>query len=134
METQKKPLTFICRCNGCRKVAKRYDSYYVESIAQETEGFYFSENTRRFFGVRLTGFYTLSGGGVLITSTKKAGFDTADGREIDHAYFCKFGNFVVNYDYKTKSQARKGLFSGSEAVDSCSCHGCQIERYEAANV
>jgi len=120
--------TFLCTCNGCRQVPKRFDSSYVEVIAQETEGFYFSPNTRKFFGVRLTGFYTLSSGGVLITATQKAGFSDSEGREINHAYFCKFGNLVKDFHYRTKLQARKNLFEGANDVDSCSCHGCQIER------
>lgn len=120
--------TFLCTCNGCRQAPKRFDSSHVEVIAQETEGFYFSESTRKFFGVRLTGFYTLSGGGVLITATQKAGFDSSAGREINHAYFCKFGNLVQDFHYSTKLQAKKNLFEGANAMDSCSCHGCQIER------
>jgi len=126
--TEKAKLTFTCTCNGCRQVPKRFDSSYVEGIAEETEGFYFSANTRKFFGVRLTGFYTLSGGGVVVIATQKAGFSDEAGREINHAYFCKFGNLVKDFHYKTKIQARKSLFEGSEAVDACSCHGCQIER------
>ena len=128
-ETKKEILTFLCSCNGCRKVSKRFDSSYVESIAQETEGFYFSASTRKFFGTRLTGFYTLASGGVVITSTQKTGFSDSEGREINHAYFCKFGNLVNDFHYKTKTQARKGLFrDGADLVDACACHGCQIER------
>jgi hypothetical protein len=127
--TQKEKLTFLCSCNGCRQVPKRFDSSHVEAIAQETEGFYFSANTRKFFGVRLTGFYTLGSGGVVVTATQKAGFSDSEGREINHAYFCKFGNLVQDFHYKTKTQSRKGLFrDGAELVDACACHGCQIER------
>jgi hypothetical protein len=127
-ETKKERLTFICECNGCRAIPKAFDSYYVEAIAEEVNGYYFSPATRRWFGVRLTGFVKLSSGGVIIKSTQKAGFADSDGREINHAYICKYGNFVTDYRYKTATQARKGLFEGSEAVAECSCHGCQIDR------
>jgi hypothetical protein len=116
-------LTFSCCCNGCRGITKRFDSYQVQVIAEETEGFYFSPSTRRFFRVRLADFHRLSGGGIVITSTKSAGPSTSDGREIDHAYFCKYGEIVENYTFTTKTQARKGLFSGSDSILNCSCHG-----------
>jgi hypothetical protein len=125
---QKTELSFPCTCNGCRQVPKRFDSHHVETIASEVEGFFFNESTRKFFGTRLTGFYTLSSGGVLITSTQKAGFDSSAGREYSHAYFCKFGNLLEAFRYSTKLQARKNLFEGANLADSCSCHGCQIER------
>ena len=121
-------LTFTCTCGGCRGVSKRFDSYYLEGIVEELEGFYFSPGTRRFFGTRLTGFHKLSSGGVLITSTQRAGFNDSDGREFNHAYFCKYGNLVKDFRFKTKTQARKAIFAGSDAVEACSCHGCQIDR------
>ena len=127
METKKK-LTFTCTCNGCRNIPKRFDSYQVEVIANEVEGYYFSPDTRRFFGVRLTGFYNLASGGVLITSTQKAGWEISDGREYNHAYFCKYGNLVKDFRFKSKTQAKKAIFTGSDAVEACSCHGCQIDR------
>ena len=125
---QNNKLTFTCTCNGCRGIAKRFDSNYIEGVIEEIEGFYFSPSTRRFFGARLTGFYKLSSGGVLVTSTQRAGFDTSAGREINHAYFCKYGNLVVDIHYKSKVQARKGLFTLSDKVDACDCHGCAIDR------
>ena len=131
--TQTQTPTFLCTCNGCRQIAKRFDSSHVEYIAQEVEGFFFSDSTRKFFGTRLTGFYTLSGGGVLITSTQKAGFDSSAGREYSHAYFCKFGNLVESFRYSTKLQARKNLFEGANLMEDCSCHGCQIERARIQN-
>lgn len=121
-------ITFTCTCNGCRNIPKRFDSYYVEAIVDELEGYYFAPGTRRFFHVRLTGFYTLSTGGVLITSTQAAGFSESDGREINHAYFCKYGHLVADIRYKTKIQARKGLFTLSDKVTACECHGCQLDR------
>jgi hypothetical protein len=121
-------LTFTCECGGCRGIAKRYDSSYIEGIIQELEGHYFSPSTRRFFGTRLTGFYTLSGGGVLITSTQKAGFDSSAGREIGHAYFCRYGTLVTDIRFNTKVQARKGLFTLADKLDYCACHGCKIDR------
>lgn len=125
---QNDKLTFTCTCNGCRGITKRFDSMYIEGILEEIEGFYFSPGTRRFFGVRLTGFYKLSSGGVLVTSTQKAGFDASDGREINHAYFCKYGNLVSDVRFKSKVQARKGLFTLSDKVLACDCHGCAIDR------
>ena len=128
MNTKENKLTFPCTCNGCRAIPARFDGYYVEGIIENLQGHYFSPATRRFFGTRLTGFYTLASGGVLITSTQRAGFEDKDGREINHAYFCKYGNLVEDYRFKTKTQARKGLFCGSEKVLSCACHGCQLDR------
>jgi hypothetical protein len=121
-------ITFTCSCNGCRAISKRFDSSYVEAIVEELEGYYFSPNTRRFFGTRLTGFYTLSSGGVLITSTQRAGFDSTAGREINNAYFCRYGNLVEDIRFTSKVQARKGLFTLSYKVEACSCHGCQLDR------
>lgn len=126
--TNQAKLTFPCTCNGCRAIPARFDSYYIEGIIENLQGYYFSPATRRFFGTRLTGFYTLASGGVLITSTQRAGFDDSAGREINHAYFCKYGNLVKDYRFKTKIQARKGLFCGSDEVLKCECHGCQLDR------
>jgi len=121
-------MTFVCTCNGCRAIPKAFDSSHVEAIAEEVNGYYFSAGTRRWFGTRLTGFMKLSCGGVIIKSTQKAGFSDSDGREINHAYVCKYGNLVTDYKYKTATQARKGLFKGLDALAQCSCHGCQADR------
>ena len=118
-------LAFICTCKGCLGIPARFDSYYVEEIVKDLQGFYFSPNTRKAWGTRLTGFYKLASGGVLITSTQKA-FNT--GRDINHAYFCKYGHLVDHLRLSTKSQARKALFTLSDKVLDCDCHGCQIDR------
>ena len=128
MATQDKKLTFTCTCNGCRAVPARFDSYYIEGIIQELQGHYFSESTRKFFRTRLINFWNLSSGGVLITSTQAAGFNASDGREYNHAYFCKYGNLVTDIQFKSKKQAGKGLFTLSDKVLACDCHGCQLDR------
>ena len=128
MTTETQKITFPCTCNGCRAIPARLDSYYVEGIVENLQGHYFTPATRRFFSVRLTNFHTLSSGGVLVISTQAAGFDKSDGREINHAYFCKYGNLVTDIRFKTKTQARKGLFTLSDKVLACECHGCQLDR------
>ena len=128
MNTETKKLSFTCTCNGCRAVPARFDSYYIEGIIQELQGHYFSPSTRKFFRTRLINFWNLSSGGVLITSTQAAGFEASDGREYNHAYFCKYGHLVADIRYKTKIQARKGLFTLSDKVTACECHGCQLDR------
>jgi hypothetical protein len=132
-ETQNKKLTFVCTCNGCLQMPKDYHFTHCSSIVAELNGHYFSPSTMRFFGSRVTGFRVLySSGGVIITSTQKAGFDDSLGREIVHTYFCKYGNLVEAYHYKNAREAQKNLFEGSDKVDSCTCHGCQIEAFKKA--
>ena len=130
METKEKAkLSFICACNGCLGIAREYHYSHISGILTQLNGDYFSESTRRFFGARVTGFRVLyAEQGVIVFSTQKAGFDASEGREINHAYFCRYGNLVTDYHYKTATQARKGLFEGIEKMLSCNCHGCQIDR------
>ena len=129
MQIKERKLTFVCTCNGCLGISKEYHYSHVSGILTQLNGHYFSESTRRFFGARVTGFRVLyAERGVIVFSTQKAGFDDSAGREINHAYFCRYGNLATDYHYKTAKDARKGLFEGIEKIAGCNCHGCQIDR------
>jgi hypothetical protein len=121
---------FYCTCNGCRQVPKDYHRTSTAGILAELNGHFFSPSTMKFFGSRVTGFRVLySVGGVVITSTQRAGFNDSDGREYSLAYFCKFGNLVDAFRFPNSATVRKELQAQRvEIISACPCHGCQIER------
>jgi len=124
---------FYCTCNGCRQIPKDYHRTTTAGILAELNGYFFSPSTMKFFGSRVTGFRVLySVGGVVITSTQRAGMMDSDGREYSLAYFCKYGNLVDSLRYPTSAEVRKELQAERrDIIEACTCHGCQIEKAKA---
>jgi hypothetical protein len=125
--------SFPCTCNGCNGRPVDYHRTTTAGILTELNTYYFSPSTMKFFGSRVTGFRVLhSVGGVVITSTQRAGFNDSDGREYSLAYFCKFGNLVDAFRFPNSATVRKELQAQRvEIISACPCHGCQIERAKA---
>ena len=134
-QTDTERITFQCSCKGCRQRTADYQriSYGPDALAAELEGYYFTAETRRFFGSRILAVRTVPGGGAAIVESKYDGFDRV-GREYRVTYWCPFGCLVdslTDRTYKTSATAHKysrDMATAATVIGGCDCHGCQIAR------
>jgi hypothetical protein len=132
---------FTCACIGCRKRPLNLyqgmnDSHLFAEIARGGS-YYFTPDTRRFFGSRLLGHRVIDGG-VIVTESVRAGFDLDAGRIYKVTLWCPFGNVEVS-DYRPASARALRVWAWSDGAQdwarcvfaACECHGCQIARVQA---
>jgi hypothetical protein len=131
---------FACECSGCRGYHLQFESmrYNTARAISHLEGFYFTPETMRFFGSKITNFYPLESRGAVFFTTNKAGFEHSDGRERAWVVYCPYGKLLDDL----KSEQRPKVTAKSlkefeeiringgfdELVKSCKCHGCEIDR------
>jgi hypothetical protein len=141
-ETQKERLIFFCSCNGCRNYPTRPAEIWHESqIAGKAQGFYFTKETMKAFGSRISDFKPvgISPSGVdslmVIVSNKR--WD--DARVYEIVTLCPYGElgreWVQDSDgspiahYESLAKARKSKrWLCSIAPQICDCHGCQLDK------
>ena len=137
---------FSCECSGCRGYHVQFEDmrYQTARAISHLEGFYFSPETMRFFGSKITHFYPLESRGAVFFTTNKAGFDDSDGRVRAWALYCPYGKLIDDLKMKDRPKVTaKSLryfetFRSSGAFDylvrQCVCHGCRIDQANWRNV
>jgi hypothetical protein len=130
---------FACECAGCRGYRVQFEDmrYQTARAVSHLNGFYFSPETMRYFGAKITHYYPLEKGGAVFFSTM-SGFE--DGTRVrTWVTYCPYGHLVEDLENeKRPSITAKSLKAFEDlrkngAFDSlisfkCSCHGCEIDR------
>jgi hypothetical protein len=141
MTTQeKKKLTFLCSCNGCRNFPTRPAEIWHESqIANKAQGYYFTRDTMKAFNSRIADFKPVAISSradslLVIVSSKR--WD--DARVYEIVTLCPYGELGREWNtdadepikhYSSLAQARKSArWNCTIAPQICDCHGCQLDK------